>query len=167
MQSNQLYEDLLGLPLLSITSVEIEAKNIAIHCESKLAQSHCPCCLQPCSKVNQQYKRIIRDLSISDKTVELHLTTRQFICEDCDRTFYEKFAFVNPYERMTIRYEQFIYKRCKGVDITYVSIQEDLVWHTVNRIFKKWSKKAITDADLFSNVRAIGIDEIALIPFPQ
>jgi transposase len=162
MESNKLYELLLSLPLLSITNVKVEAKKIIICCESKLESGYCPCCLKPCSKVNNKHKRSIRDLSISNKTVELELTTRQFICKDCNRTFYEKFNFVNDYERMTIRYEEFIYKRCIGVDLSYVKIQEDLEWHTVNRIFKKWATTSIKKADLFSNVRAIGIDEIAL-----
>jgi transposase len=162
MESNKLYELLVNLPLLSITNVKVEAKKIIVCCESKLESAYCPSCLKACSKVNNKYKRSIRDLSISDKTVELELTTRQFICKDCNRTFYEKFNFVNDHERMTIRYEEFIYKRCIGVDLSYVRIQENLEWHTVNRIFKKWATASIKKADLFSNVRAIGIDEIAL-----
>ena len=63
---------------------------------------------------------------------------------------------------MTIRYEDFIYKRCIGVDLKYVSIQEDLEWHTVNRIFTRWAEKRIKNTNLFVGVRAIGIDEIAL-----
>jgi transposase len=162
MKSNKLYELLLSLPLLSITDVKVEAKKIIISCKSKLEFAYCPCCLKSCSNVNNKRERSIRDLSISDKTVELELTTRQFICKDCNRTFYKKFNFVNDHERMTIRYEEFIYKRCIGVDLGYVRIQEDLEWHTVNRIFKKWATASIEKADLFSNVRAIGIDEIAL-----
>jgi len=162
MQSNKLYEALLGIPFLTVTSVKLEPKKLTICCESKLGAAHCPCCLKPCSKINQYYTRDIRDLSISGRTVNLELTIRQFICKDCDRTFYEKFAFVNRHERMTIKYENFIYKRCIGVDLRYVSVQEDLEWHRVNRIFKKWSDEAIKNTNLFTNVRAIGIDEIAL-----
>jgi transposase len=162
MESNKLYEELLDLPLISITGVKIESNKIKISCESKLSSAYCPCCLKAQTKINQERKRVIRDLSISDKNVELELTSRQFICEECDRIFYEKFNFVSSYERMTIRYENFIYKRCIGVDLSYVSVQENLEWHRVNRIFKKWSTKSIEKADLLSNIRALGIDEIAL-----
>ncbi len=162
MEAKKLYEDLLGIPLLSVTKVELEEKVMYIYCESKLESGYCPCCLKPRSKVNQQYERVIRDLPISGRRVILHLTSRQFICDECDRTFYEKFGFVDSYERMSLRYEKFIYNRCIGVDLTYVSLQEDLSWHRVDRIFKKWGVKAIKEADLFSGVRAIGIDEIAL-----
>lgn len=162
MESKKLYETLLDIPLLSVTGVKIESNKVVISCESKLGSAHCPSCLQACSKVNQSYQRDVRDLSISGRSVHLELRTRQFICEDCNRTFQEQFAFVSKYERMTIRYENFIYKRCIGAAIKYVSIQEDLEWHRVNRIFKKWSNKVIKDADLFADVKAIGIDEIAL-----
>lgn len=162
MDANKLYEALLGIPLLSITKVEIGEKVIRIHCESKLESGYCPCCLNPCSEVNQTHERELRDLPISGREVYLHLTSRQFICEPCNRTFYEKFGFVNSYERMSIRYEKYIYNRCIGADLKYVSIQENLTWRRVNRLFKKWSVKDIQAADLFSNVRAIGIDEIAL-----
>jgi len=63
---------------------------------------------------------------------------------------------------MTIRFEEFIYKRCIGVDLNYVCLQEDLCWDTVKRIFKKWANKKIKSQDLFSSIRALGIDEIAL-----
>jgi len=63
---------------------------------------------------------------------------------------------------MTTRFEEFIYRRCIGVDLNYVRFQEDLCWDTVNRIFKKWANKRIKSCNLFEGVRALGIDEIAL-----
>lgn len=145
-----------------VTKVEINNQIIHIYCESKLASSYCPICLRSCSCVNQSRERILQDLSISGRRVLLHLTSRQFICKNCDRFFYEKFPFVSSYEQMTIRYEKFIYHRCIGADLSYVSVQEDLCWYRVDRIFNKWSAKKIKEAKLFDNVRAIGIDEIAL-----
>lgn len=157
-----IYENLLNIPLLCVTKVEVSKATIIIDCESKLSIGYCPHCLQPCSSVNQRHNRKIKDLSISGRRVFLQLTTRQFICEDCNRYFYEKFPFVDSHGQMTTRYENFIYHRCIGVDLNYVSLQEDLCWHVVDRIFTKWSSKAIKSSDLFSGVRAIGIDEFAL-----
>lgn len=162
MESNKLYESLLSLPLVDVTAVEFTAKELHISCESKLASCHCPSCLEPCEKVNQTRIRVIQDLSISGRKVFLHLQSRQFICTNCERTFYERFNFASKYERMTIRFEDFIYKRCVGVDLKYVCLQEDLCWDTVNRIFKKWGNKQIKSCNLFEGVRALGIDEIAL-----
>ena len=77
MESNKLYEELLGISFLTVTSVNIELKKLIIYCESKLASAHCPCCLKPCSKINQYYTRDLRDLSISGRTVNLKLTNTQ------------------------------------------------------------------------------------------
>jgi len=162
MENTKTYESLLNLSLLMVTKVEIKDQNIQIYCESKLTSAYCPCCLKPCSCVNQSRERIVQDLSISGRRVFLHLTSRQFICQDCNRFFHEKFSFVSSYEQMTIRYENFIYHRCIGADLTYVSVQEDLCWYRVDRIFNKWSAKKIKEAKLFEGVRAIGIDEFAL-----
>ena len=162
MESNKLYESLLSLPSLNVTSVKLEDKKLHIFCESKFLSCHCPSCLLPCESVNQTRTRIIQDLSISGRKVFLHLKSRQFICGNCDRTFYERFNFVSKHERMTIRFENFIYKRCIGVDLNYVCLQEDLCWDTVNRIFEKWANKKIKSCNLFVGLRALGIDEIAL-----
>ena len=150
MESNKLYEVLLSLPFIVVTNVEISKKELHINCESQLESGHCPNCLCQCTEVNQSQERILQDLSISGRKVYLHLKSRQFICEDCNRFFYERFHFASKYERMTIRYEDFIYHRCIGVDLSYVSRQEDLCWATVNRIFEKWSTKKIALSNLLS-----------------
>lgn len=162
MEANKLYEVLLGIPYIDVTKVEIREQELHIWCESKLESSHCPNCLHPRTEITRYNEREVQDLSISNRKVYLHLTSRQFHCEDCNRYFQEHFSFVSKYERMTIRFENFIYKRCIGVDLKYVSLQEDLCWATVNRIFMKWSNKEIGSCNLYEGVKALGIDEIAL-----
>jgi transposase len=112
--------------------------------------------------VNQTKERDIQDMTITGRKVYLHLKTRQWICDSCNRYFYERFTFVAPHGTMTERYEKYIYHRCIGVDLQYVVVQEDHCWETVNRIFQKWSKRALSSGNLFDGVRALGIDEIAL-----
>jgi len=162
MTENQVYEALLGLPEITVISVEISPETISIYCESKFCQAHCPLCLQPCSRVNQRYERTVRDLPISSHRVILHLSTCQFQCPDCDRFFYERFQFVEANAQMTRRYEDFVYKRCIGVELQYVVVQEDLCWKTVQRIFDKGVRGDLAQHDLKAGVRALGIDEIAL-----
>lgn len=157
---NKLFEDLLGFPQLQVNNVTITKDRIDIYCASKFKACHCPVCLQPQTKINQQYERTLRDLPISGRQVTLHLMTYQFECPRCNRFFYEQFNFVEPNGQLTRRYEDFIYKRCIGVELQYVVVQEDVCWKTVNRIFKK--KAAGESRHLFDEVRALGIDEIAL-----
>ncbi len=87
MRENQVYEDLLRLPEITVTGVETTPEVIAIYCESKFSQAHCPLCLKPCSSINQSYQRTLRDLPISSHRVTLQLTTYQFVCPDCERFF--------------------------------------------------------------------------------
>lgn len=162
MESNKLYEVLLNIPYIEVTKVAVTDQELQIWCESQLKSCHCPNCLQPCTSVIRYDERKLQDLSISNRKVYLHLKSRQFPCEDCSRYFQERFNFVSKHERMTKRFEQFIYKRCVGVDLKYVSIQEDLCWTTVNRIFTKWSTKKIASSKLLAGISALGIDEIAL-----
>ena len=157
---NQLYEELLGLPQLQVNAVSITTKRIEIHCASKFKACHCPCCLEPTTKINQSYQPTVRDLPISGRRVYLHLTTYQFECERCKRLFYEQFSFVERNQQLTTRYEHYIYKRCIGVEFQYVVVQEDLCWKTVDRIFGTYAERE--SVDLFEPVRALGIDEIAL-----
>jgi transposase len=112
--------------------------------------------------VNQSQERDIQDMAIIGRKVYLHLSSRQWICDSCGRHFYERFSFVEPHGTMTQRYEKFIYYRCIGADLQYIVVQEDHCWQTVNRIFQKWSKRALSSVNLFDGVRALGIDEIAL-----
>lgn len=157
-----LFTKLLELPSLEVTLTEIGDKKIVLHCSSILGESYCPLCLQKSSFVKDKYTREIRDLSISGKEVYLRLTVRQFVCKECNRHFHEPFDFVGKSQTMTHRYEKFIYYRCKGVDLQYVVVQEDIRWATVHHIFTKYSKKQVKQRDGYSRAKRIGIDEIAL-----
>ncbi|RMG64522.1 MAG: ISL3 family transposase [Bacteroidetes bacterium] len=159
---NELYEELLNLPELEITHVSVGDGQIDIWCRSRLGAGVCPSCLKQTKVVNQVQERRVQDLLISGRAVYLHLESRQWVCEDCGRHFYERYSFVEPQSRMTQRYEQYLYRRCIGVDLQYVVVQYDHSWSVINRIFQKWSARSLSEVNLWGPVRALGIDEIAL-----
>lgn len=158
----QVYEELLGLKELQVNQVLVSSTQIQVYCESKLAHCYCPCCLQKCQFVKQTYERKVKDLSISGKEVWLHLTSRQYVCRDCNRHFYEQFSFLDPKESVTKRYAERLYDLCQGIELQYVVVRENLCWQTVNRIFQKYAQKQVNPAKAFAQVSRIGIDEIAL-----
>ena len=158
----EFFSNLLELPSIEVKLAEVSTKKIVLDCESNLSESYCPVCLKKCKMVKDTYTREIRDLAISGKEVYLRLTVRQFVCQDCNRHFHEQFDFVAKHGTMTKRYEKFIYYRCKGVDLQYVVMQEDIRWKTVHRIFTQYSQAEISSRDGFSEVKRIGMDEIAL-----
>lgn len=158
----KVFEELLGIQELQVKEVVFSEGQIEVHCESKLAESDCPHCLRKCNFIKQTHTRKVGDLSISGKKVYLHLSSRQFVCPDCNRHFYEQFAFVDKKESVTVRYGQRLYELCQGIELQYVVVREDMCWQTLNRIFHRYAGKALKQAAGFSGVKRIGIDEIAL-----
>ena len=158
----EFFTHLLNLDCLEVTLAEVTDHEIALHCQSILSESHCPVCLQKCNSVKDTYTRKLRDLSISGKKVTLHFTVRQFVCRECNRHFHEQYDFANKNGTMTKRYEDFIYYRCQGVELRYVSVQEDVRWGTVRAIFEKYANKELASRNMFGHATQIGVDEIAL-----
>ncbi len=153
---------MLNLPPLEVTLVELYEREIKLHCRSTLGEGICPVCLKKCNFVKDRYTRQLRDLSISGKKVTLFFTVRQFVCKDCGRHFHEQYSFAAKNGTMTKRYEDFIYYRCQGADLRYVSIQEDIGWKAVRNIFEKYARKEVRARNGFATATQIGMDEIAL-----
>src|SRR5512147_41614 len=157
------FEQILGFKEICVDQVELQEKRINIYCSSTLKESLCPTCLKKRQQVNQTYQRPIRDLSITGKEVYLYLTQRQFYCPDCDRYFTERFSFVESSKTMTKRYEKYVYELCKNTTLQKVSAQENIVWNTLDDIFKRYSEKELNQARKESSkVRVVGMDEFAM-----
>lgn len=158
----KVFEQILGLKEIQVDFVEIQEQSIHIYCSSVLEESLCPSCLKRRKEVNQTYQRKIQDLSITGKEVYLHLTERQFYCPDCKRYFAERFSFIESGKTMTKRYEQYIYGLCKTTTLQKVSAQENIVWNTLDEIFKRYAKKELGNHLNTHKVHVLGMDEFAL-----
>jgi hypothetical protein len=66
-------ELLLNLPFLKVDKVELEKGTLHIDCHSILEESLCTKCLKKINEVKKLTVREVRDLSITGKTVILHL----------------------------------------------------------------------------------------------
>lgn len=154
-------ELLLDLPHLSVSSVELSKGKLCVSCRSILEECICPNCLQKLSQVKKRDTRIVRDLPIVGKVVELHLESRQFHCPDCNRYVHEHFGFVGNGRTMTKRYEKHVYESCKNSTIERVSLQENIVWDSVQSIFTHYAKQETSFLSSYQPTR-IGIDEFAI-----
>ncbi len=71
------------------------------------APAFCPLCLQPSQREHSRYDRIVADLAVTGKCLQLKLEVRRLFCDNdnCKRcTFAERFpTFLNPYARKTRR----------------------------------------------------------------
>lgn len=154
------FTELLGFSEMIVTQIEIKKKKILLTVESNLDEKICPCCLKKCKKVNQHQVREVRDLSILGKEVYLQLISRQFICESCNRYFYEQFEFVGKNQQMSKRLEAYLYQCCQDSSFKTVSIRENVLWDVLQSIFEKHSKSVLTYLQK-KLIKRIGIDEIA------
>jgi transposase len=154
-------EYLLNLPYLRLSAVNLDKGTLHVYCHSILEEAICPHCLKKLSEVKKRAIRIVRDLSIVGNVVELHLESRQFHCNDCNRYVQEHFDFVDSSRTMTKRYEKYVYECCRNSSIERVSLQENIVWDTVQSIFKRYAKKELQFLEIYQPQR-IGIDEFAI-----
>lgn len=161
MTKEDLFTQILGIEELEIIILEAHSDRYELSVRSILVQGICPKCRKKCSKIKSYTNRTIRDLPISGKKVILNLEVRQFECE-CGNFFLEPFAFVRPNQHLTIRYEEYLYFRCKGVDIKYIAKKEELDWQTVDRLFHTYSSSEITSRSDWSTVTHLALDEITL-----
>jgi transposase len=116
--------------------------------------------LEKCKTVKQKHQRTIRDLPILGKELYLELVSRQFSCQNCNRTFYESFNFVGSHRSMTTRLEAYLYQCCKDSSFKEVAIRENVLWDVLQNIFDIYSKSTINYLSK-KLVKRIGIDEIA------
>jgi len=157
---NLTLEILLGFSELGVDSVEVKKSRIDLHCHSKLEEGICPSCLEKCKKVKSTTTRQIRDMSLLGKEVYLHLESRQFFCEDCDRYFQESFSFVEPSKNQTLRLEKYLYMCLKDSSFKQVAVRENVLWDVLQDLFNRYAQKEIKDnLDYFPT--KIGIDEFS------
>ena len=161
MTEAEVFELILGIKEIQVDRVDWQDQSLHIYCSSIFEDALCPDCLKKRPVINQTYERQFRDLPITGKEVYLHLSQRQFYCQDCDRHFNERFSFVDQKRTMTRRYERYVYECCKASTIQKISAQENLVWHTVNEICQRGARKELDEHPL-SKVRVIGMDEFAM-----
>ena len=161
MTKEELFSEILGIKELEIISLDSYPERYELRVRSILGQGICPKCGKKCSKVKSYTNRTIRDLPISGKKVILDLEVRQFECA-CGKFFLESFSFVRPRQHLTIRYEEYLYFRCKGVEIQYIASKEELDWETVDRLFYTYSSQQIAARSDWERVTHLALDEIAL-----
>ncbi len=161
MIETEWFERILGIKEIRVDRVDWRERSLHIYCSSIFEEVRCPHCLKKRQVVNQTYERTIRDLPITGKEVYLHLSQRQFYCPDCDRYFNERFNFVARQRVMTCRYERYVYECCKANTVQKISVQENLVWETVNQIYQQGTQKELEERPC-SKVRAVGMDEFAI-----
>lgn len=160
----EFFEQVLDFRVVKVTKVDLQEGTYHVHCESKIGGGVCPTCGGLCGFRKQHNERRVKDLSLSGKEVVLHLKVWQYVCEKCNRHFYEQFHFVAPGSEMTFRLESFLYDMTKGSDLQGVCLKFKIGWKTANRLLQTYGAReaAAHGESCFGSVRHLGIDEISL-----
>lgn len=154
-----IYEQLLGLPSLSITHVEVAAKTIHIECQTKPLSHSCPTCHQPVTNVNQYYKRTLRDLNMGIRHVYLVVKIRQMHCQHCQRYFSESLDFADLAKAYTHRQANYMFMLARKQSYTEVAALVDTSPKTVERVVLARCAQVIDLPTRYARVRRLGIDE--------
>lgn len=101
----------------------------------------CPHCNSQMERVNQTNHILIKDLSISGKSVFLKVPRRQFQCFNCGRFSTEELDFINWKHHYTKRYEEWIYEQSKRMSFEQISRDESLAAKTIKKIFTECAEK--------------------------
>lgn len=161
MEDYSLYEDLLDIDNLKIDKVEKLETKLKIHCHIETEKENCPNCQNPCTITKQRTRTELRDLSISEREVWLHLSKRQFICEECDRNFTERLSWVEPNKSYTKRYSKFVFKLCRSQSFQEVGAIVNTSSKTVERMYYGRAQRVLNVQGKWKKVSHLGIDEIS------
>lgn len=159
MELSTIYEQLLDLPSLCVSQVQVEANRIQIECHTNTVGQRCPTCRQPTSTVNQYYTRTIRDLNLGIRQVYLVVTIRQLFCQSCPRYFSESLDFADLGKEHTHRQAEYMFALARKQSYTEVAALVDSSPKTVERVVLAHCAQVIDLPARYGRVRRLGIDE--------
>lgn len=154
---------LLGLPLMEVQDFSFTEKKVFIRLRRVTESEICPVCLSCCKTIRSYTTRSVRDLDILGRKTYLSIESRQFECKNCKRYFIEDIAIVEGNHGLTKRYESYLYRMIKGINIQQICLKEDVCWGTLNAIHKTHSALELSSRSVdWDKVKRISIDEIAV-----
>ncbi|MCH9055287.1 hypothetical protein L5220_05085 [Synechococcus sp. PCC 6716] len=117
--------------------------------------------------LHQNHWYLVRDLSISGRTVFLKINRRQFKSRTCGKPFSETLDFIGNRRKQTDRFAQSIVQQVLHSNIHNVAISNGLtdeeVWSIVQYVSQKTPRRSVKKLHVdVSSVKRLGIDEISL-----
>ncbi len=120
------------------------------------------CSTQVLFAYDRYNERMIRDFPVFGKKVFLSFSQSRVYCPKCDRIIAESIDWVDPYSRMSKRYEKYLASLCDYMTVTDVSKIEGINKDTLYKIDKKWLEWRKENRPNLNIVVHLGIDEIAI-----
>ena len=153
------YADLLDLPAVVVTGVQVTKSTIEIACSLTRTATRCPLCGVVCTRVNDRTTRRLRDLSISARAVYLVVSVRQFRCSTCGSCPTERLPFADANKSYTHRQARYVFAWCRKQTYTEVGAVVGMHAKTVERLVLDQCRAAERLPERYAQLRRLGIDE--------
>jgi len=132
---NNSISKLLNFEGIYVKNIRHNDYSIKIYLSTQPKKSKCPLCNNLTSKVHDYRDQVIKDLPIMNKHTLLILKKRRYACT-CGKRFYEKYAFLPRYKRITNRLAAFVCnKLSECIPLSMVANDTNLSPTTITRIF--------------------------------
>ncbi len=154
---------LLGLPDLRVERYHFDQDGtLFIEVQPVFPIAVCPKCKTIADTLHDYDElRRVRDCSVWGAPCYLVWRPRRFDCARCGKPFTEISSAAEPNRRFTPRYEQYIFRLCRGSDLSRVASLEDLSDDEAEGIYLRQGESHLAEQRT-PLVRILGIDEIAL-----
>ena len=122
----------------------------------------CHNCRRPAWTVHSHgHRRLVRDLSMTDRQVWLQVDYRKVWCPACGKARVEHLSFCDPSQRLTHRLRRYIYELCKLMPVAEVGRHLGLDPKTIKAVDLEFLQQEFGPTD-YSGLRVLAIDEIAV-----
>lgn len=155
----ELIENILDLNRSTVKSVKIE--NREIHVELEMDNFPvCPQCEQVYIEAPKDRRiQVVEDLSICGKRVFLYIEKRRIDCS-CGYSGTEYIEWLDPYQRSTNRFRNWIYTFCKRMTCIDVAKTFGISKYLVYQLDKEGIRRELAEQESI-DPKQIGVDEIS------
>jgi Transposase and inactivated derivatives len=129
---------LIGLENVIVSNVVETDTHLEIFIETKPCHQSCPQCGERTRSIHDYRLQKIRDVKFREMYTYLVLKKRRYKCTSCGKRFYERYPFLERYQRHTIRVLQALLIKVRTANFKEVAKELGLGHSTVIRWFDRY-----------------------------
>ena len=114
MQTNCI-KNLLDLKDFIVKNIKNLKDKVEIYIELPIKEHICPCCGHSTSNIHDYYTQTIKDIPIYFKPTFLIIRKRRYVCNHCDKKFFEHNPLLSKYARRTTRLSGFVIDKLRSL----------------------------------------------------
>ena len=108
-------KNLLDLKDFIVKNIKNLKDKVEIYIELPIKEHICPCCGHSTSNIHDYYTQTIKDIPIYFKPTFLIIRKRRYVCNHCDKKFFEQNPLLSKYSRRTTRLSGFVINQLRNL----------------------------------------------------